>query len=291
MYKNESKKNTAVLLAHCTDRPGIIAAITDFLLKNKGNIIDLDQYVDPSSNHFFIRVEWELDNFIIPQEKIEDFYDTLIAQQFEMKWEIRFCRCIPRVALFVSKYAHCYTDILARWEAKEWDIEIPVIISNHEDLGYIAERYKIPYHHIPIKKANKKEQELKTLEILKSHDVDMIILARYMQIITQDFISHYKNKIINIHHSSLPAFAGANPYKSAYQRGVKFMGATAHYVTADLDAGPIIAQDVVNITHNDNISDMKRKGRDIEKVVLAKAVWSHINNNVLAYQNKTVVFN
>lgn len=275
---------------HCPDQKGIVATVTDFLLDNNANVISLDQHVDHEENQFFMRVEWELDGFVIPKEKIGEYFDTLIAKKLDMLWDLKFYERKPRIALFVSKYAHCFLDILSRHESGEWKVEIPLIISNHDKFAYIAERHSIPFHHLPITKANKQVQELKQIELLQKHDVDLIILARYMQIISSTLIDVYPNQIINIHHSSLPAFAGANPYKGAYTRGVKFMGATAHYVTEDLDEGPIIAQDVIPISHRDSISELKRKGKDIEKVVLAKAVWSHITSNVLTYKNKTVVF-
>jgi len=282
--------NTATLLMHCPDKKGIVAIVTDFLLDNNANVISLDQHVDHEENQFFMRVEWQLDGFVIPKEKIGEYFDTLIAKKLDMNWDLKFYERKPRIALFVSKYAHCFLDILSRYEAGEWKVEIPMIISNHEKFKYVADRYDIPYHYLPITKANKQEQEKKQIEILKENDIDLIILARYMQILSSTIIDVYPNQIINIHHSSLPAFAGANPYKAAYTRGVKFMGATAHYVTADLDEGPIIAQDVIPISHRDSISELKRKGKDIEKMVLAKAVWSHITSNVLTYKNKTVVF-
>ena len=282
--------NTATLLMHCPDKKGIVAIVTDFLLDNNANVISLDQHVDHEENQFFMRVEWQLDGFVIPKEKIGEYFDTLIAKKLDMNWDLKFYERKPRIALFASKYAHCFLDILSRYEAGEWKVEIPMIISNHEKFKYVADRYDIPYHYLPITKANKQEQEKKQIEILKKNDIDLIILARYMQILSSTIIDVYPNQIINIHHSSLPAFAGANPYKAAYTRGVKFMGATAHYVTADLDEGPIIAQDVIPISHRDSISELKRKGKDIEKMVLAKAVWSHITSNVLTYKNKTVVF-
>jgi len=287
----KDQKSTAILLLHCLDQKGIVAAITDFLLKNDGNILDLDQHVDNHENHFFMRVEWALEGFQIPRDKIGDFFETLIANKFNLQWRLSFSDYKPKVCVFVSKYSHCFFDVLSRYESGDWNIEIPLIVSNHKKFQYVAERLNIPYHYIPITKENKKVQEAKQIALAKEHQVDLIILARYMQIVTQDIIDHFENRIINIHHSSLPAFAGANPYKAAYERGVKFMGATAHYVTAELDAGPIIAQDVNQITHNDSIADMKRKGKDIEKIVFSKAIWAHINNNVISYKNKTVVFN
>lgn len=282
--------NSAILLIHCPEKKGILADVTDFLKDNNAHVLRLNQHVDHQEHRFYMRVEWELNDFNIPVEKIGDYFATLIAKKYNMMWKLHFSDKIPRVAVFVSKYAHCFYDILSRYESKEWKIEIPLIISNHEKFRAVSERFGIPYYHIPITKENKAEQEAKELALLKQHNIDVVVLARYMQVLTDDFISHYPDRIINIHHSSLPAFAGANPYKAAYQRGVKFMGATGHYVTAELDAGPIISQDVIPISHRDSLADLKRKGKDIEKVVLAKAVWSHLNYNVLAYKNKTVVF-
>ena len=281
---------TAVLIAHCPDAKGILYAVTDFILSNEGNIINLDEHVDSDESHFFMRVQWDLTDFTIPQEKIGEYFDTLIAGRFSMVWSLSFSGKKPRVAIFVSKYAHCIYDILGRYESREWDIEIPLIISNHEKFRDLAERSGIEFHHFPITRESKESQERKEIELLREKKVDLIILARYMQILSKQMTDAFHMKIINIHHSSLPAFAGANPYKAAYMRGVKFMGATSHYVTEALDEGPIIAQDVSAISHRDSISDMKRKGRDIEKIVLAKAVWAHINRQVLIYKNRTVVF-
>ena len=286
----KQKKDTAIILAHCPDQKGIVASITDFLLNNNGNIIRLDQHVDRDIGHFFIRVEWELKGFGIPQEKTEDFFKTLIADKFNMNWKITFCDCRPQIGIMVSKYAHCFYDILSRYDSAEWDFDIPLIISNHSKFEKVAKRHDIPFYHIPKNKETRAKQEQKEIALFKEHGVDVIILARYMQILTGNIIKEFPNQIINIHHSSLPAFVGADPYNSAYKRGVKFMGATAHYVTEELDAGPIITQDVIPITHRDSIADMKRKGKDIEKIVLANAVWAHINHRVLINENKTVVF-
>jgi len=283
-------KDTAILLLSCPDQRGVVAAVTDFLLKNDGNILTLDEHIDSETKQFFMRVEWELKGFGIPQDKITDYFETLVAKRFELDWKIEFCKCIPRAALFVSKHAHCFFDILNRWESGEWKIEIPLIISNHEKFKPIAERHNIPYYYVPINKTNKKQQEAEEKALLDKYNIDFIILARYMQILTSDFIKQFPNRIINIHHSSLPAFPGANPYRSAYERGVKIMGATAHYVTEELDAGPIIVQDIIPISHNDSIREMKRKGKDVEKRVLAQAVWEHINHKVMPYKNKTIVF-
>ncbi len=282
--------NTAVILINCPDQKGIVHKVCDFVLTNNGNILKLDQHVDHSDGLFFMRVEWELDDFSIPTDKIEEYFDTLIAKQYEMTWSLYLRAHKPKMGIFVSKYSHCIHDILSRYESGEWDIEIPLIISNHDKFEKLAQQHNIPFYHFPITKENKQEQEKKEIAILKRNKVDFVILARYMQILSPQLIDAFPMKIINIHHSSLPAFAGANPYKAAYERGVKFMGATAHYVTEDLDEGPIIAQDVIPISHRDSISEMKRKGKNIEKIVFANAIWSHLNHNVLIYKNKTVVF-
>lgn len=282
---------TAKLLLHCPDTPGILAEVTDFITVNKGNIIYLDQYVDRVENIFFMRIEWELKNFLIPQEKIEDYFETLYAQKYEMFFRLYFSDTKPRMAIFVSKMSHCLFDLLARYTAGEWDVEIPLIISNHPDMQHVAERFGIPYYLFPITKDNKAEQEQKEMELLKEHKVNFIVLARYMQVISERMIDAYPNKIINIHHSFLPAFVGAKPYHAAFQRGVKIIGATSHYVTTELDAGPIIEQDVVRITHKDSVEDLVNKGKDLEKIVLSRAVQKHIDRKVLAYKNKTVIFN
>ena len=282
---------TAKLLLHCPDKPGILAAVTDFITINKGNIVYLDQYVDREEKEFFMRIEWELENFLIPQEKVEDYFDTLYAQKYDMKYRIYFSDCKPRMAIFVSKMSHCIYDLLARYTAGEWDVEIPLIISNHPDLEHIADRFGIPFHVFPITKENKAEQEEKEMQLLKENGVNFIVLARYMQVISEQMIEAYPSKIINIHHSFLPAFVGAKPYHAAFERGVKIIGATSHYVTTELDAGPIIEQDVVRITHKDTVQDLINKGKDLEKIVLSRAVQKHIDRKVLAYKNKTVIFN
>lgn len=283
-------KKNAILLLSSPDQKGIVHAVTDFLLKNDGNVVDIDQHVDLDNKHFFMRVEWELDGFCIPDDKISEYFQTLVAKKFDINYTIHFSQTKPRIAIFVSKYSHCLYDILSRYQSGEWNIDIALVISNHDKLKDVVSKYDIPFHHIPMSKATKADQEKKQIELLKSNNVDLVVLARYMQILSDDFVDHFPNMIINIHHSSLPAFIGANPYKAAFDRGVKFMGATGHYVTADLDEGPIIAQDITQITHRDTIADMKRKGRDIEKIVLAKAIWAHINHNVIVQGNKTVVF-
>ena len=281
---------TAKLLLHCPDKPGILAEVTDFITVNKGNIIYLDQYVDHVENIFFMRIEWELKDFLVPQEKIEDYFRTLYGQKYEMDFRLYFSDVKPRMAIFVSKLSHCLFDMLARYTAGEWNVEIPLIISNHPDLQHVAERFGIPFYLFPITKETKEEQERKEMELLAKHKITFIVLARYMQVISEQKINAYPNKIINIHHSFLPAFVGAKPYHAAFQRGVKIIGATSHYVTTELDAGPIIEQDVVRITHKDAIEDLVNKGKDLEKIVLSRAVQKHIERKVLAYKNKTVIF-
>lgn len=281
---------TAKLLLHCPDKPGILAEVTDFITVNKGNIIYLDQYVDHVENIFFMRIEWELKDFLVPQEKIEDYFRTLYGQKYEMDFRLYFSDVKPRMAIFVSKLSHCLFDMLARYTAGEWNVEIPLIISNHPDLQHVAERFGIPFYLFPITKETKEEQERKEMELLARHKITFIVLARYMQVISEQMINAYPNKIINIHHSFLPAFVGAKPYHAAFQRGVKIIGATSHYVTTELDAGPIIEQDVVRITHKDSIEDLVNKGKDLEKIVLSRAVQKHIERKVLAYKNKTVIF-
>ena len=281
---------TAKLLLHCPDKPGILAEVTDFITVNKGNIIYLDQYVDHVENIFFMRIEWELRDFLVPQEKIEDYFRTLYGQKYEMDFRLYFSDVKPRMAIFVSKLSHCLFDMLARYTAGEWNVEIPLIISNHPDLQHVAERFGIPFYLFPITKETKEAQERKEMELLAKHKITFIVLARYMQVISEQMINAYPNKIINIHHSFLPAFVGAKPYHAAFQRGVKIIGATSHYVTTELDAGPIIEQDVVRITHKDSIEDLVNKGKDLEKIVLSRAVQKHIERKVLAYKNKTVIF-
>jgi formyltetrahydrofolate deformylase len=282
--------STAKLLLHCPDRPGILAEVTGFITVNKGNIIYLDQYVDHTENIFFMRIEWELATFLVPKEKIEDYFATLYAQKYGMNFRLYFSDVKPRMAIFVSKMSHCIYDILARYTAGEWNVEIPLIISNHPDLQHVGERFGIPFHVFPITKENKAGQEVREMELLKEYRISFIVLARYMQIVSEDMIKAYPDKIINIHHSFLPAFIGAKPYHAAFDRGVKIIGATSHYVTAELDTGPIIEQDVVRITHKDSIPDLINKGKDLEKIVLSRAVQKHIERKVLAYKNKTVIF-
>ncbi|MDD3322708.1 MAG: formyltetrahydrofolate deformylase [Paludibacter sp.] len=282
--------NTAVILIHCPDRPGILAVVTEFINQHKGNILYLDQYVNREEGVFFMRVKWQLDEFQIPQKKIGEYFNTLIGLRFQMTFRLYFSDTKPRMAIFVSKMPHCLYDLLARYSSGEWYVEIPIIISNHPDMEVVAKRFGIEYYYFPITKENKAEQEAKQLELLKKYKITFCVLARYMQVLSSDFIRHYPDRIINIHHSFLPAFAGAKPYHAAHQRGVKIIGATSHYVTSDLDAGPIIDQDVTRISHKDTVEELIKKGRDLEKIVLSHAVEKHIERKILTYKNRTVVF-
>lgn len=283
---------TAILLLHCPDRRGIINELTKFISENNGNIVYLDQYTDPVDKNFFMRVEWELEGFSIPQDKISEYFDTLYAKRYKIEFKLFFSDVKPRMAVFVSKMSHCLYDLLARWRAGELAVEIPCIISNHEDLRPVAEQFGIPYYvwQIAPDHSNKDEVEAAEMELLKRERVDFIVLARYMQIVSDGLIATYPNSIINIHHSFLPAFIGAKPYHQAYVRGVKIIGATSHYVTAELDAGPIIEQDVTRITHKDTPESLVLKGKDLEKIVLSRAVAKHVEHKILTFQNKTIVF-
>lgn len=286
------KKPTAILLLHCPDQQGIITDVTKFITDNRGNIVYLDQYVDTIDGMLFMRIEWELDGFLIPREKIQEYVDTMFAVRYSMNINVFFSDVKPRMAIFVSKMSHCLYDLLARYKAGEYDIDIPCIVSNHEDLRYVAEQFDIPFYVWSIKKdhSNKAEVEAAEMDLLRKEDVSFIVLARYMQIISDEMIKAFPHHIINIHHSFLPAFIGAKPYHQAYERGVKIIGATSHYVTAELDAGPIIEQDVVRITHKDTPESLVLKGRDLEKIVLSRAVSKHIERKILTYKNKTIIF-
>ncbi|MDE6205996.1 MAG: formyltetrahydrofolate deformylase, partial [Duncaniella sp.] len=272
----KKRTDTAVLRMHCPDQPGIIAVITEFITSNRGNILYLDQYVDRAAGIFYMRVEWDIADFLIPKEKLKDYFDTLYATRYELTYRLSFTSHRQRMAIFVSKMSHCLYDLLSRYIAGEWDVEIPVIISNHPDLAIVGKQFDIPFEVVPVTRDNKAEMEQREFEILDRYGVDFIVLARYMQVLSEDFINRYPNHIINIHHSFLPAFIGAKPYHQAFERGVKLIGATSHYVTTDLDAGPIIEQETVRITHKDTVEDLVKKGRDLEKIVLSRAVEKHI---------------
>ena len=288
--KTQNQTRSAILLVYCADRKGLIASVTEFIYRSNGNIIRLDQHVDSKKRIFFMRAEWDLNNTNLPVEELGVRFQAEIAEKFGMQWKLYFSDETHRIAVFVSKLSHCLYDILSRYQAKEWDVEIPLIISNHPDLEPVAKGFGIDYYVFPITKTNKRSQEQKQSALLKEHNIESIVLARYMQIMTNEFVKNYPNRIINIHHSFLPAFPGAQPYHSAYERGVKIIGATSHYVTSELDAGPIIEQDIVNISHKDTVMDLIRKGRDLEKVVLARTIWHHLRRKVLVHDNRTIVF-
>jgi formyltetrahydrofolate deformylase len=282
-------KNSAVLLISCPDRKGIVATISDFVFTHNGNILHADEHADEGSNLFLMRVEFDPTEFDID---LADFsrHFAPIAEKFEMKWRLARSTYRPKMIILVSKYDHCLVDLLYRHKSGELACEIPLIISNHPDNQPIADFYGIPYITVPVPKDNKRPAEEKILGLIQQHNPDFMVLARYMQILSNEFVNQYLQRIINIHHSFLPAFVGAKPYHQAFTRGVKLIGATSHYVTEVLDDGPIIEQDVVRISHRDSLDDLLQKGRDLEKVVLSRAVRWHIDNRVLLYGNKTVVF-
>ncbi|MCX2720537.1 formyltetrahydrofolate deformylase [Lentiprolixibacter aurantiacus] len=275
---------------HCPDRPGIIRAVTQFFHLRGGNILYLDQHVDQEAGVFFMRLECDFAQNDPGLSMLKESIAIELAEQYHMEWDLYQEGLRPRMAIFVSKYNHCLYDLLSRFRSGELEVDIPFIISNHEDLRHIADQFDIPYHCIPVNKVNKHEAETRQLELLQSHKVDFVVLARYMQIVSPLLIGAYPNRIINIHHSFLPAFAGAKPYHAAFERGVKIIGATSHYVTEDLDAGPIIEQDVTTVSHVHTVRDFVSKGRDLEKIVLATAVKLHIAHKTMVYNNKTVIF-
>ena len=278
------------ILIHCKDRPNIIASVTNFIAKKDGNIVYIDQHVDREQNIFFMPLESEFAKESFSADAFRDAFKINLADEFEMKWRIYSSDRKPKMALFVCKYDHCLYDLLGRYNSGELNLEIPFIISNHLDLKPIADNFKIPYYFIPVTKETKAEAEQKQLELLEKYQINFIVLARYMQIISEKLIAEFPNKIINIHHSFLPAFVGAKPYHSAFKRGVKIIGATSHYVTEELDAGPIIDQGVTRVSHSHTIEDLISKGRDLEKIVLANAIKLHANRKVMVYNNKTVIF-
>jgi formyltetrahydrofolate deformylase len=279
---------TATLLISCADQKGLVAKLANFIYSNGGNIIHSDQHTDFSAGLFLNRIEWQLEGFNLPRDVIAPAFNA-IAAPLKAKWQLHFSDTTPRIAIWVSKQDHCLLDLLWRHRAGEFKAEIPLIISNHEQLRPIAEQFKIDFHHLAIAKDTKAEQEAKQLALLQQYQIDLVILAKYMQVLSADFVAQFPN-VINIHHSFLPAFAGANPYQRAFERGVKIIGATAHYVTEDLDEGPIIEQDVGRVSHRDQVEDLIRKGKDLERIVLARAVRLHLQNRVLVYGNRTVVF-
>lgn len=281
-------KQTATLLISCPDQRGLVAKFANFIYANGGNITHADQHTDFEAGLFLNRIEWQLKGFNLPKDLIAPAFNA-IAQPLNAKWELHFSDTLPRIAIWVSRQDHCLLDLIWRHRAKEFHAQIPLIIGNHPDLQAVVEQFGIDYHYIPINKENKQEQEIKQLELLHEYKIDLVVLAKYMQIVSADFIAKFP-QIINIHHSFLPAFVGANPYHRAFERGVKIIGATAHYATPELDAGPIIEQDVVRVSHRDEVNDLIRKGKDLERIVLARAVRLHLQNRVLVYGNRTVVF-
>jgi formyltetrahydrofolate deformylase len=290
IMSDTNNRNSAIILIHCPDQKGLVASVTHFLAHHNGNILEIDQHVDRHKETFFMRVEWDLNGFLIPDDKIKAEFSKHIAAPFDMNWQFFFRRDKPRMAIFVSKSGHCLYDMLARYDSGEWHVDIPLIISNHPDMKRVADRYGIDYHEFNITKENKEKVEADQKALLSSYNIDVMVLARYMQILSDDFVSDYPGRIINIHHSFLPAFPGARPYHSAFHRGVKVIGATSHYVTADLDEGPIIEQDVIHVNHRHSVEDLVRKGRDLEKVVLARAIWHHLQRRTLVFENRTIVF-
>ena len=282
-------KNTAILLIDCPDRKGLVASIADLLYRHNANILHADQHQDAEQGLFLMRVEWDLTDFDLDPAGFSELLAPL-AQRFQMRWRLELSSVRPRLALMVSRYDHCLADLLYRFGSGELVCDIPLIISNHPDARPLAEFYRIPFHLIQVDSANKAEAERKQLALLHEHCVDLVVLARYMQILSPAMVAEYPQRIINVHHSFLPAFSGARPYHRAYERGVKLIGATSHYVTADLDEGPIIEQDVVRISHRDQLDDLIQKGRDLEKVVLSRAVRWHIEHRILVYAHKTVIF-
>ncbi len=305
-YTMTEEPVTATLLISCRDQKGLVASVSDFLYRNNGNIIHADQHTDPSTSLsegvrspsdragqeegvFLQRVEWQLAGFAVLREGIAEAFRP-IAERFGMTWSLHFSDHVRRVAVFASALPHCLYDLLARWRMGEFRADIPLVVSNHPDLRPVAQQFGVDYLHVPVTPKTRAAAEARILEDLGARGIDLIVLARYMQVLSDGFVARYPNRIINIHHSFLPAFAGARPYHQAHERGVKIIGATAHYVTAALDQGPIIEQDVARVSHRDSVADLVRKGRDLEKVVLARAVDLHLRNRIVVYGNKTVVF-
>ena len=279
----------AILLIYCRDKKGITAEVTNFVFANNGNILHADQHTDEQVGAFFMRIIWDMDGFRIGRESIGSEFSEL-SERYDMEWKLHFSDQVPRVAVFVSKHLHCFYDLFLRWKSGQFKCEIPLVISNHPKAKKISEDFGAEYFEFPITKENKKEQEKKQLAIIRENNIDILVLARYHQILTPLIVDEFKNRIINIHHSFLPAFAGRDPYSRAYTKGVKLIGATSHYVTPELDEGPIIEQDTVRISHRDSVEDLIRNGEDLEKMVLSRAVRWHLERKILVYNNKTVVF-
>ncbi len=283
------KEDVVILLLSCPDRRGLVSRISNFVYERGGNILDMDEHVDNEEQYFFIRISWDMKTFSLKSSEIAEAF-TPLAKEFNADWSLKFGAKKTRTAIFVSKYDHCLQDILWRYSIDEFSIEIPAIISNHSDLKPLADHYKIPFYVFPVTKQNREVEEAKELKLLAELEIDTIVLARYMQILSPALMNRYRNQIINIHHSFLPAFIGSNPYKQAYDKGVKIIGATSHYVTEELDEGPIIEQDIIRISHKDTLRDLIRKGRDLERLVLARALLHHSEHRVLVRGRKTVIF-
>ena len=280
---------TAILLMSCPDQKGLVAKVAQFLYENGANIIHADHHVDPEASIFFMRVEWEVTQFSLPKEEFAPHFNALV-EPLGMHWSLHYSSQVQRLAMLVSRQDHCLMDLLWRYRAGELQCEIPLLTSNHMEYGLLAREYGMDFRYIPVTAETKDSQEDMEIHLLQEYKIDLVVLARYMQILSPKFVRAFPRRIINIHHSFLPAFVGGNPYRKAYERGVKLVGATSHYVTEDLDQGPIIEQDVVRVSHRDTLDDLIRKGRDLERQVLARAVRAHLLHNVLCYANKTVVF-
>jgi formyltetrahydrofolate deformylase len=285
----EPEASTAILLVTCPDRRGLVASLAQVLYGHGANILDSDQHSDPVAGQFFQRIRFDRAEMHTDRTTLERSIDE-VAERFDMRWRLSYSERRKRMAIFVSRLEHCLYDLLLRHRAGELDCEIPLVIGNHRVLQPVAEQFGLDFHHVPVTAESKRRQEERELELLAAGDIDLIVLARYMQVLSERFVDRYPNRIINIHHSFLPAFSGARPYRRAYRRGVKLVGATAHYATGELDEGPIIEQSVVRASHRDSVDDLKRKGRDVERSVLAAAVRAHLEDRVLVYDNKTVVF-
>jgi formyltetrahydrofolate deformylase len=281
--------DSAILLIHCPDQKGIVAAVSGFLYRHGANILHADQHRDNELALFFMRVEWTLADFVLDEETFRRNFQE-VADRFGMHWKIAYSSVRPNVAIFLSRYEHCLLDLLDRYGNGELRCRIPLIISNHESAARLAHFYGITFHHVPVTPGNKQEAERIQLALLQEHAIELVILARYMQVLSPEFVARHPERMINVHHSFLPAFSGARPYQAAHHRGVKLIGATSHYVTEALDEGPIIEQDVLRVSHRDQIEDLIQKGRDLERVVLSRAVQWHLNHRLLQYAGKTVVF-
>ena len=281
--------DSAILLIHCPDRKGIVAGISSFLYAQGANILHADQHQDNDLGLFFMRVEWDLADFALDDAAFRQGFQPL-ADSFQMEWRLAYSAARPATAIFVSQHQHCLLDLLYRHAIGELRCRIPLIVGNHSTARELAGFYGIPFHHVPVDKANKAQAEHAQLALLEEHGIELVVLARYMQVLSPAFVARYRQRIINVHHSFLPAFSGARPYQAAYHRGVKLIGATSHYVTEVLDDGPIIEQDVVRVSHRDQVSDLVQKGRDLERMVLSRAVRWHLEHRILHYAGKTVIF-